>query len=387
MSSMRYALVVLAVLVLVIVPIASAANEQAFPGDEGPRGLVPCGDRSDGGLDSSCQLCHLVALGQDLISLAIFVSVIIATIVVVWAGFLYLTAGGDPGKISTAHGLFGKVVIGFLIVLTAWFVVDTLMKALLPGKAGDVGFGPWNQVKCTRDPLLDDPGYISGTSVIDVRVTGRQAKVRRETENRFRLESAQVGTRSNEDRISINKPMCEEGQVSNCTDVGGLKDTTVRTILDSARGCAEVNVGIACDFVITGGSEVGPHACAASTDTHCTGDKFDVRNTPSIKRYLVNDEHFVKGVVNGRSGRYSTDGSTFWVLEDEGRDNEHQDVLAISGRYWYEDLTSSGEELRVGGFTTKSACLQAFDADPSSTKIGTREERGSLYYQFSTCSN
>jgi len=49
-----------------------------------------------------------------------------------YAGYLYLTAVGDTGQISKAHGLFKNAIIGFIIILVAWLLVDFILTALLP---------------------------------------------------------------------------------------------------------------------------------------------------------------------------------------------------------------------------------------------------------------
>ncbi|PJE74125.1 MAG: hypothetical protein COV01_02625 [Candidatus Taylorbacteria bacterium CG10_big_fil_rev_8_21_14_0_10_41_48] len=97
-------------------------------------GIVPCNG-------PDCNFCSLAQLGQNIINLAIFLAVFLSAILFAWAGWNYLTNFGDTGKVSKAHEIFRNVAVGFIIVLAAWLIVDTLMKTLLGGK-----FGPWNEV-------------------------------------------------------------------------------------------------------------------------------------------------------------------------------------------------------------------------------------------------
>ena len=60
----------------------------------------------------------------------VFIAVPLAAIAFAWAGFLYLSARGNPGQISKAHGIFLNVAIGLGIVLIAWLAVDQILKAL-----------------------------------------------------------------------------------------------------------------------------------------------------------------------------------------------------------------------------------------------------------------
>jgi hypothetical protein len=92
----------------------------------------------------SCTICHLVQLIQNILSFLITVSVVVATLMFVYAGFLYLTASGSPDKLKKAHGIFWNVLIGFIFVLGAFLIVDTIMKTFY----NESKFGPWNEIKC-----------------------------------------------------------------------------------------------------------------------------------------------------------------------------------------------------------------------------------------------
>ena len=67
---------------------------------------------------------HIIEI---LISLAI---VFVAPLTIAWAGFLFVTSEGNPGKLSQAKGLILNTVVGILVALTAWMIVDALMVAL-----------------------------------------------------------------------------------------------------------------------------------------------------------------------------------------------------------------------------------------------------------------
>ncbi len=58
---------------------------------------------------------------------------IIAFAFFVYAGILWLTSGGEEGKISAAKNILSAAVIGLIIIFTAYaltsFVIDALVKA------------------------------------------------------------------------------------------------------------------------------------------------------------------------------------------------------------------------------------------------------------------
>lgn len=92
-----------------------------------PTPLVPCGQ----GPQPSCNFADLVHLAQHIITFLLIIAGPIAAILFSYAGFLYLTAQDDTGKISQAHGIFTTVFVGLVIALAAWLVVSAISSALL----------------------------------------------------------------------------------------------------------------------------------------------------------------------------------------------------------------------------------------------------------------
>ncbi len=103
--------------------------------------IVPCGQ---GG--NFCGLCDLVQLAQNLINIGIFITIALSAMTFAFAGYKYMTAGGDPGKVTEARKMFTSVAIGLIIILGAWVGVDTLMKTVVD----DAKFGPWNSLGCSN---------------------------------------------------------------------------------------------------------------------------------------------------------------------------------------------------------------------------------------------
>ncbi len=88
-------------------------------------GLIPCGYG-----DNPCDTADVANFVNGLISFLIQMLGVIAVIVMVYAGFQLVTSGGDEGKWTKAKELFTNVVIGIVIILAAWLIVDTIMEAL-----------------------------------------------------------------------------------------------------------------------------------------------------------------------------------------------------------------------------------------------------------------
>jgi len=88
----------------------------------GAAGLIPCeGTRAD-----PCDFNDVMTLINNIINFIILITAPVGTIMFTYAGFLYLTAGGNSGQISKAHSVFWAVFIGFVIVLAAWIIVKSV---------------------------------------------------------------------------------------------------------------------------------------------------------------------------------------------------------------------------------------------------------------------
>lgn len=109
-------------------------------------GLVSC----DG---TDCSACNLVDMANTGIVLLFgFVGMIFAVLMMI-AGFGLVTSGGNQSALEAAKSKFQNAIIGLIIVMAAWLLVDVIMRTLLVGdgdlgKAGFTGWGPWSDVQC-----------------------------------------------------------------------------------------------------------------------------------------------------------------------------------------------------------------------------------------------
>lgn len=106
------------------------------------------------GYEKNCGICDIVQLVQNILNFLISFAVIVSVLMFVSAGFLYMTAVGNEEKIKSAHKIFTNVFIGLIFVLSAFLIVDTIMKALIKGPSR---FGFWNEVGCGSSGSLSTP--------------------------------------------------------------------------------------------------------------------------------------------------------------------------------------------------------------------------------------
>lgn len=110
--------------------------------------FVPCdGVGINGGIP--CDACYLIEMGQRILFWLIGILTVVFGFVALAAGWEMVTSGGNPAALSSAKQKLLNAVIGLLLVLAAWLLVDILMRSLLAGAGGTIpGYGPWNSVRC-----------------------------------------------------------------------------------------------------------------------------------------------------------------------------------------------------------------------------------------------
>jgi len=93
--------------------------------------IVQCGTTQ---FPAECDFKALVAMGERIIGFLVFViAVPIATILFVWAGFLYVSSGANPSNKDKAKKIFMNVLVGLLIALGAWLIINFITQNLLKG--------------------------------------------------------------------------------------------------------------------------------------------------------------------------------------------------------------------------------------------------------------
>ena len=92
---------------------------------------------------SGCGCAQLVQLAQNILGTGIYIAVVLSAVLFAWAGLKYLTNAANPEQKSQAKEVIRNVVIGLVIILASWLVVDTLLKTL---QVNLKGAGVWNSI-------------------------------------------------------------------------------------------------------------------------------------------------------------------------------------------------------------------------------------------------
>ena len=67
----------------------------------------------------------------DLLSFAVGLSALVAVVIIVYSGFLFITSGGDPENISKAGKALTAAIVGLIIVFLARTIIVFILEEFL----------------------------------------------------------------------------------------------------------------------------------------------------------------------------------------------------------------------------------------------------------------
>ncbi len=109
-----------------------------------------------------CTSCNVVDMLNGFIKWIIGFMFLLCAVLMTVAGVRLVTSGGNSHTLDEAKGMLSNAIIGMIIILAAWLMVDTVMRALVgpDGKisnGGDVsGWLYWSEVQCQ---VVNEPTY------------------------------------------------------------------------------------------------------------------------------------------------------------------------------------------------------------------------------------
>ena len=124
---------------------------------EAGKGFVSCSG-------SNCSACDFVVLGNTAIKWLIIISFLFFAVLAFRAGIKLVTSQGNSSALTDAKSSFTNAFIGLVIILLAFLLVDTIMRQLVKGSGTIEGYGPWNEVRCSKqvEPKKAQEGYFDG---------------------------------------------------------------------------------------------------------------------------------------------------------------------------------------------------------------------------------
>ncbi len=168
---------------------------------------------------------------------------------------MVMSAGNTEG-VSEAKGMMTNSIIGFIILLSAWLVVDTILKLVLTDdQAVRQKMGMWHTISCVAEPtrvVMQTGG--GGTVAPAPSSTGLTA-----SEVRSQLAGIDIVSSGN----------CYDRTSQRCTGLDGIQQGALTEIKNTITSCA------GCNLQITAGTEPGHtnacHVGGTCVDIACKG--------------------------------------------------------------------------------------------------------------------
>ncbi len=104
-------------------------------------GLVPCG----GAEQNPCTWCHFSQLAINIIDFMMYLVFPLAAVMIVIGGIFIMTSGGSSARFSKGKEMITGAVIGILIALLSWIIIDTIIQTIAVGWDG-LNLTPWNKI-------------------------------------------------------------------------------------------------------------------------------------------------------------------------------------------------------------------------------------------------
>lgn len=215
-------------------------------------GLVPCGRYVDNPTTpwnetSSCQLCHAIPLISNIIAYLLGIAGILALLFIALGSIASIISMGEGGMLTSIKKSTSKVVYGFVCVLIAWTVVNTVMA--LFGFIDPMGDGSWKKFKCDLpeafslakycgDGIVSDPNNKGQSETCDPKESFASYNIRTGGDYQSWMKST----------LSCDPTICAPGCVGDAknTDIG--KNCSQPKLYDGNVGASCQKGKYVCDF-------------------------------------------------------------------------------------------------------------------------------------------
>jgi hypothetical protein len=221
----------------------------------------------------------IMIINRTIEFLITLIIVFIAPVMIAYAGFLFVVNPVNASGKEQAKKVLWNTVVGLVIALAGWLIVDAVMAVLYKPPSGST-WGAWSSLVTSggeaycliQEASLQNlnQGQISGASETGV-ISVVPPTTEPASEGLIRQQFASAGVQIN--HPTACNPYNTNGVTNGCTNVGNMLPATVSQVIALKNAC-----GGGCVVMITGGSEAGH---ASGIYSHGAGYKVDLAVTSS----------------------------------------------------------------------------------------------------------
>ncbi len=89
-----------------------------------------CANQAPGGLQDPLKFCNITQFVQGVLQAFVMISLPILSFFIVYAGFQFVMARGNPGKIGDAKRNFYWLIAGAILILSAWALATLIANTI-----------------------------------------------------------------------------------------------------------------------------------------------------------------------------------------------------------------------------------------------------------------
>ncbi len=98
---------------------------------------------------TSCTWCDFIQLGQNIINFSTKdIAFPLAVAFIIYGGIMMMINSGNPSKLKESQGIIFSAIIGIVIMLSAWVILNTFFNLLTGGLNW-----PWHTIQCVSTPF------------------------------------------------------------------------------------------------------------------------------------------------------------------------------------------------------------------------------------------
>lgn len=201
-------------------PVIAASIFVFLPGLANAQGLVPIGCQNP----ESCGTCEFVELINNVVRFLILIASFIATLLIIYGGFKLVTSGGNVSAKQSAKSIVVNTLIGYVIILAAFLIVNTILGLLLPGGSPALG---WQRIECVYPTTAESRAYTEYQAQSPQTFTGYNANTMSTAEVNAAIAAAGVQGSAYYDRI------CNEARAQG---IGEQCNTLIALMIQESGG-------------------------------------------------------------------------------------------------------------------------------------------------------
>lgn len=123
-----------------------------YPSSTGGGGYIMVATSSECNKVGSCGLCDGLIVAKNIIDILFVLSILVSVGFIVYGSIRLMLTAGSESNIKESKGIILDALLGLVIALCSWLIINTLLHFLSVSSGGaNLSWLPWNDINCIGD--------------------------------------------------------------------------------------------------------------------------------------------------------------------------------------------------------------------------------------------